>query len=141
MRNLIGLAFIGLVVAACSGGFGTMDRIMSSWNGAHLDEVISQWGYPHEERVIAGRKLYVWNRNTTLTSPRVTNSTVNVIGNTAYVNSYSYGGGTSAWSCQRILEVNKFNRVVAHQWGGNNCPFADIAMGYQNWERRGGPPN
>lgn len=57
MKKLI-LALVCLVAPACSGGFGTMDRIMSSWQGAHIDEVISAWGYPEHEANMAGKHVY-----------------------------------------------------------------------------------
>ena len=113
-----------------------MDRIMTSWEGATLDQVISQWGYPHGQQKFAGRTIYIWDRNTTLTLPATTSGTVNFIGNTAYINTTTTGGGTSNWSCRRTLEVNNDNIVISWQWSGNNCPFADIAFGYENWQRK-----
>lgn len=139
MKKLFTLpVFIAALTGCASGGFGTMDRVMSSWQGANVDQVIAQWGYPHEERKIAGRTLLVWHRNVQMTMPAVASSsgTVNKIGGTAYVNTtttYS-GGGTSSWACTRILEV-KENTVVSWQWEGNNCPFSDIGP-YSNWARK-----
>jgi hypothetical protein len=123
-------------VSACSGGFGTMDRIMQSWEGATLNEVVSQWGYPSGQQEFDGRKIYHWDRNITMSLPSTTTGSVNVIGNTAYVNTMTYGGGPSNWTCQRSLEVDKNGVVVSWQWEGNNCPFADVAMGYQHWQRQ-----
>jgi len=34
------------------------------------------------------------------------------------------------------LEVDENNVVVSWQWGGNNCPFADIAMESQTGNER-----
>ena len=136
MKRYFVTALLVFLLSACSGGFGTMDRIMTSWEGATLDQVISQWGYPHGQQKFAGRTIYIWDRNTTLTLPATTTGTVNVIGNTAYINTTTTGGRTSNWSCRRILEVNDNNIVIAWQWGGNNCPFADIAFGYENWQRK-----
>lgn len=139
MKKLLLIPVLIAGLSGCaSGGFGTMDRVMSSWEGASVDEVIQQWGYPHEERTIAGRTLLVWNRNTQITMPAVasTTGTVNNIGRQTHVNAttiYS-GGGTSNWNCTRIFEV-KENRLVRWQWEGNNCPFADIGP-YSNWARK-----
>lgn len=135
MRSIV-LTILGATfLLACSGGAGTMDGIMQSWQGTRLDAVIAQWGYPHEQRDIAGRRLYLWHRNTTLTTPVTSNTTVNVIGNTAYTTTHSYGGTTSNWNCTRILEVNRSEFVVGWQWQGNNCPFAE-AFQYANWRNR-----
>ena len=113
-----------------------MDRIMKSWEGASLNQVVSQWGYPDHQQDFAGRKLYLWDKNVSVLLPSTTTGTVNVIGNTAYLNSTTSGGGVMNGSCRRTLEVNKANKVVGTQWSGNNCPFADVAMGYQHWQRK-----
>jgi len=112
-----------------------MNGIMSSWVGSNIDEVVVQWGYPHEQRDFRGKTLYVWNRNTTLTMPQTTSTTANMYGNTIYANSTTTGGNTTHWSCQRILEVDKNDIVVSYQWGGNNCPFAEM-MQYSNWRKK-----
>ena len=116
-----------------------MDRIMSSWKGASLDEVMRQWGYPHEERVIAGKRLYIWNRQTTTALPAIASSTgtSTLVGNTVFHSGTTTvaGGGTSGWNCTRILEVNAQNRVVGWQWDGNNCPFMEAGP-YSNWGRK-----
>ncbi|MFL2800642.1 MAG: hypothetical protein ACJZ8K_04270 [Paracoccaceae bacterium] len=124
------------LVIGCSGGFGTMDRIMNSWMGASINEVINQWGYPHFQQDIAGRKLYHWDRNVSMRMPSTTTGTVSLLGNTAYLNTRTSGGGVLRGSCRRTLEVNKSNIVIGTQWRGNNCPFADVAMGYQHWQKK-----
>lgn len=137
-RQMISLAAVAALTGCASGGFGTMDRIMASWQGASVDQVIAQWGYPHEERRVAGRTLLVWNRDMQLSMPATatTTGTANRIGSTAYVNTtttYS-GGGTSSWSCTRILEIRD-DKVHSWQWEGNNCPFAEAGP-YSNWRRK-----
>lgn len=134
MRILFFAFFI--LLAGCSGGFGTMDRIMSSWEGAQLDDVISQWGYPHGKQEFGGRTIYFWDRNVSWTPPATMSGTATQIGNTTYFNATAMQGGTINGSCRRTLEVDSRGYVVGWQWSGNNCPFADIAMGYQNWERK-----
>jgi hypothetical protein len=122
MRALLLLALLGL--AACSGGFGTMDRVMRSWEGAPLDAVIAQWGYPQQEQTIAGHKLYRWFYTKNFAMPATTTGTVTAVGNTAFVNTTTTGGGIIRGDCVRTLD-----------WSGNNCPFADI-LEYSNWQRR-----
>ena len=123
-----------LTIAGCS-ITDTMNGIMSSWVGSNIEEVVSQWGYPHEQREFRGRTLYVWNTNTTLTMPKTTNTTANVIGNTVYAQSTTTGGNSTQWSCQRILEVDDKGRVLAYQWSGNNCPFGEVLQ-YSNWRKK-----
>jgi hypothetical protein len=116
-----------------------MDGIMQSWVGSHVDEVINQWGYPSGERNVAGRRLVVWQEDVQLTMPATTNTTgtVNTYGNTAYVQATTntWGGGTSTWSCARILELNSINVVVGWEYRGNNCPFLEMGK-YSKWRRK-----
>ena len=131
----VALSSLALLLAACSGGFGTMDRVMHSWEGASLEAVIAQWGYPHQEQTIAGHKLYRWFYTKHVAVPATSTSTVNVIGNTAFVNTTTTGGGNIKGDCVRTLEVNEKNVVTKWEWSGNNCPFADV-LEYRNWERK-----
>lgn len=87
---------------------------------------------------MAGHKLLVWQRAVQMGMPATTQTTgtANRIGGTTYVNATSttYGGGVGTFSCTRILEIRD-DRVVAWQWGGNNCPFLEMGP-YSNWRRR-----
>lgn len=124
-----------LAFANCSGGAGTMDGIMRSWQGATLDAAIAQWGYPHQEQMIAGRKLYRWFYTKSALLPTTTTGTVTRIGDTAYLNATTSGGGVISGSCTRTLEVDQYNIVIRTQWEGNNCPFAE-AFEYASWRRK-----
>jgi hypothetical protein len=132
-RKLLPTCFF--VVAGCSGGFGTMDRVMRSWEGAPLDAVIAQWGYPDQEQTVAGHKIYRWFYTKTFNVPATTSTTVNTVGRTSYINSTTSGGGTVRGDCVRTLEVDQQNIITKWEWKGNNCPFADI-LEYSNWERK-----
>jgi hypothetical protein len=136
-KLLLILLFLFPVLTSCSGGFGTMDRIMKSWQGSTIDEVIRQWGYPHQHQVIAGHDLYHWFREARVMMPQTHTGTATIIGNMAYINIVTDGGGVTNWSCTRTLEVNKSNIVIGTQWSGNNCPFMDVGMGYQYWQKEG----
>ena len=92
MRIVAASAALAFMLASCSGGAGTMDGIMRSWEGAPLDAAIAQWGYPDQEQVIAGHKLYRWFYTKTASLPATTTGTVNQIGNTAYLNATTSGG-------------------------------------------------
>jgi hypothetical protein len=124
-----------LTLCACSGGAGTMDGIMKSWQGAPLDAAIAQWGYPHQEQVIAGHKIYRWFYTKSAAIPATTSGTVTQVGNTAFVSATTSGGGVMQGSCTRILEVDDRNVIIRWQWEGNNCPFAE-AFEYSNWRRK-----
>lgn len=129
---------LGIGVLALSGcaTASVMNGIMSSWEGARLDDVVGQWGYPHEEREFNGRKLYVWHHNKSAYIPPTTTSsgTARPSGSID-VTSTTTGGYELRGACDRILEVDERGTVVKWQWQGNNCPFSE-AFGYKNWRRR-----
>ena len=82
----------------------TMNKVMDSWNGEHIDSVIDNWGYPSNEKTVAGRNLYIWDNGTALTENK---------------------WGTvllEQQSCTRIFEVDKNNTIVKWQWKGVDCP-------------------
>jgi hypothetical protein len=136
MKTVIPVFISAATLIGCSGGFGTMDRIMTSWQGAPLDAAIAQWGYPDQEQVIAGHKIYKWYYEKGVSIPSTTTGTVNTFGNTAHINATTYGGGVAVGNCTRILEVNDQNIVTHTQWQGNNCPFAE-GFEYAGWRRKG----
>src|SRR5262249_12604040 len=127
------LAF--LLFVSCSGGAGTMDGIMRSWEGAPLDAAIAQWGYPDQEQQIAGHKLYRWFYTKTGVLPGTTTGTITQLGTTAYLNVSTVRGGTLVGNCTRTLEVDEHNIIIRWEWKGNNCPFAE-AFEYSNWRRK-----
>ena len=133
--RLIILPAATLAIAACSGGMGTMDGIMNSWQGAPLDAVIAQWGYPHQEQTIAGHKLYRWFYSKSAAMPATTTGTVTQVGSTSFINATTSGGGVISGNCTRTLEVDERNIVIRSQWEGNNCPFAE-AFEYSTWRRK-----
>ena len=136
MRKVLAVGIVGLgLLAGCSGSFGTMDRIMSSWQGSTLEDAIGQWGYPDQKQEIAGKTLYHWDKVKSFTTPINTSGTATVYGNTAYLNTTTTGGQTLTGSCRRTLVVNEKDVIVSTEWKGNNCPFMDVGMGYQYWEK------
>lgn len=129
--NLCLLFFIMLIFTGCSTK-EFMNAVMESWVGYSLDDVIRQWGYPTDEKNIAGKRLVYWSNSRSVFIPQTSNSTVNLYGNNAYINSTSYGGGYQNYYCNRILEIDKNNKVAGWQWDGNNCPFGYSGK-YKSW--------
>lgn len=131
------LLLAALALAGCS-TTKVMTGVMSSWEGATVDQVIAQWGYPHGELKVAGKTILYWDRNVSVAMPMMANTTAtaNRIGSTTYVQgttTYS-GGGTFQGGCRRMLEINPQNVVIAWQWEGNNCPFGEMGP-YADWRR------
>ncbi|MBL7197487.1 MAG: hypothetical protein ISS47_05270 [Candidatus Omnitrophica bacterium] len=133
------IIFLSLFLSGCS-TTRTMNRIMSSWEGTHINQVVAQWGYPHEEKNFQGRMLYIWHYTKSAYIPQTSTTTGNVSGNPMMGYSYSgstntYGGYTISGYCDRILEVDKNGYIVNWQWEGNNCPFGEL-MEYSKWRKR-----
>lgn len=123
-------ALLALLLTGCA--TSTMDSIMNSWQGEHIDQVVKRWGYPNAEREFRGRRLYVWNDSGTYIVPSFGSSSATVTRTgpgTATVTgtSFSVGGGTISGRCERILEVDPAGKVVATQWGGNDCCVMAVA--------------
>ncbi len=116
-------------------GCSTMNGIVSSWEGQHIDSVISQWGYPDEQRDLRGRTLYIWQHNKSFYIPQSSTTTGSIYGNSLYARTSYSGGYTMHGSCTRILEVDQRGCVVRWEWSGNNCPFLEV-FGYSNWRNR-----
>ena len=129
--NLLLFIVIMLSVTACSSD-EFMNTAMQSWVGYSLDDVIKQWGYPKDEKTFGGKKLLYWPNNTAIYIPQTYSTNVNYYVNTAYTNTTSYGGGYQNFYCNRILEVDKNNKIIGYQWEGNNCPTR-YAGKYKKW--------
>lgn len=128
------ISFVILLLAGCS-TTQTMQNIMSSWEGAHIDDVVAQWGYPNFERDFRGKKLYIWEYRKSGFIPKTSQTNVNVYGNTAYANTQEYGGYAISGVCTRILEVGDDGIVKSWSYEGNNCPFGEL-MEYSTWRRK-----
>ena len=120
-------------ISGCS--TNTMNAIMSSWEGQHIDSVISRWGYPDEERDFRGRTLYIWHHDKSYYMPQSSTTTGSLYGSSIYAQTYTTGGYTMQGSCTRILEVDQQGYVVRWEWNGNNCPFMEV-FEYSNWRNK-----
>ena len=120
-------------ISGCS--TNTMNGIMSSWEGQHIDSVISRWGYPDEQRDFRGRTLYIWHHNKSYYMPQSSTTTGSVYGSSIYAQTYTTGGYTIQGSCTRILEVDQQGYIVRWEWNGNNCPFMEV-FEYSNWRNK-----
>ena len=120
MKHILLLALILIIsLPGCTGR--TMNRVISSWQGATIDEVMKAWGYPTTEKTVAGHLLYVWEQY-----------------NGADV-SRGFWPGAAKWGgqsiehkyCNRILEMNSQGNVIGGQWDGTDCPKM-----FSSWERK-----
>lgn len=106
----------------------TMDRVMSSWEGEHIDTVVKQWGIPTGEREFRGRKFYVWDTVGSAVVPSSSTTTGSVgPGGTFSATTTTVGGGVISQSCQRMIGVDSQDRVSSWQWSGNGCCVMTVA--------------
>lgn len=103
-------------------------RIIQSWKGAHVDQVFRHWGIPQRQAKLSdGSTLYEWGHAENYTSSGSTTSTVNVIGNKAYVDTQTTAPTTVSYECTRSLIANSEGIVIEGSARGNNCCFMAIA--------------
>ncbi len=126
------LSSLGLL-SGCS--TTTMNRIMSSWEGEHIESAFSQWGYPDEEKEIRDHKLYIWHYSKSFYMPQNSTTTGHIYGNSFSANTYTTGGYSIQGYCTRILEVDNSGYIVRWQWEGNDCPFMEI-FEYSSWRNK-----
>ena len=114
------LAFLALPVFAGVTEF--MERALNSWVGYNINDMINSWGFPAEEKTIANRHIYIWNKSWSQYIPQRTNSTVTPGYFNSTVNSYTTGGYTVTWYCNKTIEVDSKNNITSWSWEGNACP-------------------
>lgn len=118
LRATLSLLFCIIVLSGCTGR--TMNRVITSWKGATIDDAIKAWGYPSEEKVIAGHKLYLWQED----------NGVEISGG-FWPGAKKWGGQSAEHKyCNRILEVDSNGTIIGGQWNGTDCPKL-----FSSWER------
>ena len=108
--------FLLIAVALCLvqtstyaiGSKSTMEKIMGSWIGEHIDSVVARWGYPTSEKKFSEHTLYVWDSGNTLVE--------NLLG----------FGYIQRPSCTRTFEVDANKKIIKGTWEGIDCPATAI---------------
>lgn len=123
IKPLLLLSSIMLLTSTAFARDSFMDKCIKSWIGYPLDSVIEKWGYPDQEKVIAGKKLFVWETYDYDTNFH-SGGGVAVIstdkkGNNTIIAS---GGQPQIEHCQKTLETDENNNIINGQWKGNICP-------------------
>lgn len=99
-----------------------MEKALNSWIGYNINDIINSWGFPTEEKTIANRHIYIWNKAWSQYIPQRVNSTVTPGYYNANVYSYTTGGYNINWYCNKTIEVDDKNNVISWSWEGNACP-------------------
>jgi hypothetical protein len=115
-------------IASCT-TFEDIDGGLNAFRGQNADSLISVIGYPDGERTVAGRRLLVWNTDETVTSIMpVTNyqsGSLSAYGSGGYgYGSYtgtttSYVPTTSNYVCTLLVEIDRNNKIIGHDFEGN----------------------
>ena len=112
MRRIIGIS-TAILLAACTTTQQANTALSTKFAGKSADSFFMQYGPPASSYTMNdGRRMYVWaetQRNFQL--PGSSTSTVNVIGNTAIVNTTTTPGANIAMQCQVRLVVSKSGTI------------------------------
>ncbi|MDX8532795.1 hypothetical protein RFM41_13190 [Mesorhizobium sp. VK25A] len=112
MRRIIGISTT-ILLSACTTTQQANTALSTKFAGKSADSFFMQYGPPASSYTMNdGRRMYVWaetQRNFQL--PGSSTSTVNVIGNTAYVNTTTTPGANIAMQCQVRLVVSQAGTI------------------------------
>ncbi len=118
-------AFLSATLFFTAGCFPTTEGyqiLVDSWTGASEQQLVASLGVPSSAYTAGSTKFLSYRTSRNVYIPGTAPSyTTNVIGNTAYTNSY---GGTSAQNitmhCETTFAIEK-GRVAGASFKGNDC--------------------
>ena len=111
---------LSLPVSANTENF--MDKALNSWVGYNINDIINSWGFPVEEKIIANRHIYIWNKAWSQHVPQRTHCNVTPYYYNSSVTTYTTGGYTVNYYCNKTIEVDSKNNIISLYWEGNACP-------------------
>lgn len=112
--------FFAVPVFAKTANF--MEKALGSWVGYNINDLINIWGFPKEEKTIAHRHIYIWNKSWSQYVPQTMNSTVSPNYFDTTVQTYTSGGYSVKMYCDKTIEVDSKNNIISFTWEGNACP-------------------
>ena len=117
-----------LLLGACT-TFEDIDSGLTTFRGAPADSLIAALGYPDGERLVAGKRLLVWNtdRNVTTVTPVTSYNSGNASAYGSSGSAYgSYSGTTTSYvptttnyNCTLLVEIDANNTIIGHDFEGN----------------------
>lgn len=116
------LLLVGFTLPAFSGTREFMEKALNSWLTYSIHNVIDRWGFPSGENTFADRHIYTWSSSWQRYVPQNTSSTITPNYRTATVNSFTTGGYTVTYYCNKTFEVDANNNIISWNWEGNGCP-------------------
>src|SRR5579871_1942932 len=125
------LLVMALAAVALIGGCATREGLearLRAWEGRNVNDLIAKVGPPTSTfQMPNGNTIYTYARSAIGTTPvyrTPTQTTVNVVGNTAYANTTGgqvYGGQAYQVSCTVNYTVDKNQTIISWQYEGNAC--------------------
>jgi hypothetical protein len=119
MRKLICVAILLLAGCATEAKY---EAALKSWVGNSESSLVNSWGPPDSVYENGGTKYLTYQKSRSGYIPGTTPTyQTQIIGNTAYTNSY---GGSSGYSynqnCKTTFTISG-GRITNWRWEGNNC--------------------
>ena len=105
--------------------FEDISKGLDKYYGLSINSLIQTIGYPNGERIVAGRKLYVWDsrRTVTYSMPTTTQSSGTVYSGmssgTYYGSSTTWVPTTANYFCTITVEVDSSDKIINSQFNGN----------------------
>lgn len=119
--KLIYLTTLAVLLSGCA-TTARYETVLNTWMGENVNNLVNSWGYPQKSfNAPNGNMVYMYGNSSSYTMPTQTNTTYNIIGNSAYGNSMTTGGQTVNYWCRTYFEVNESNTIVNWRWEGNRC--------------------
>ncbi len=123
-NKTLSLGLAGIALAVLSGcNLEQSEDVVRGQVGKTLDQVIADWGFPTNERMVAGRRLVIWE-DVDLSYDNVPQVGLNLpIGDNGSVSATIPLSDPEELACRRVLQINSAEKVVAGTLEGNNCPY------------------
>jgi hypothetical protein len=116
-----------VLIAACASR-EAFEAKLRGWEGRNINDFIAKVGPPSSTfQMPNGNMMYTFSRSAIGTTPvyrTPTQTTVNVVGSTAYANTTGgqvYGGQVYQRSCDVNLTVDQSQTIIAWRYEGNAC--------------------
>lgn len=128
MLGRVTVFFCGFFVLSCT-TFEDINQGLTMLEGRPIDDLINIIGFPDSEQTIAGRTLVVWSssRDVTTLTPitNYTSGSTSAYGSGGYA-SGTYSGSTTSYipttvnyNCTIKVQIDRSNRILAHDFDGN----------------------
>lgn len=124
MRISLSVLLIAISMFATGCATQRLTKGMDSLMGQPVNSLIEKIGFPNEEKIIANRKVYVWQMSSTHISinPQTTTYSGMVGTRPVYGTATTYSGTTAMpVSCKLTVEVDNEEKII--YWTGEGSEF------------------